>query len=99
MVDYTAWDSLQIFNQDVHPSAAKQGASGSKEGLSVFGLFNKCLTSQGSNYLRLQLLRPTRNLDVLKRRLDVIEHCVSISHTGFVESATNYLKAIKNLPV
>lgn len=40
------------------------GVGQAKEGLSVYGMVNKCITSMGRNLLRLWLLRPMINLEV-----------------------------------
>jgi len=100
MVDETAWNSLQIFTVDFHPSSTKQGTwGGSKEGLSVFNLLNRCYSAQGTRALKLQLLRPTRNIKLLNRRYDVIEYCVDPVRTEFIRAAGSCLKAIKSIPV
>ena len=100
LVDETAWNSLQIFSVDYHPSSTKQGSSaGSKEGLSIFSLLARCFSTQGTRHLKLQLLRPTRDMDVLKRRYDLIEFCVDPGNTEFIRAASDCLKAIKSVPV
>lgn len=100
LVDHSAWCSLQIFSTDVHPSSFKQGnTSSSKEGLSVFSILNRCVTVQGAKSLRLMLLRPTRNPEILTRRYDVIEYCMNTANFEFVTSITENLKAVKSVPV
>ena len=53
---------MQIFQQEHHPSV--MGVGQSKEGLSVFGMLNKCVTAMGRRLLQLWFLRPIINLEV-----------------------------------
>jgi DNA mismatch repair ATPase MutS len=100
LVDDSAWQSLQIFSTDNHPSSVKQGnLSASKEGLSVFSTLNHCSTVQGARSLRLMLLRPSRNITTLNKRYDVIDFCCNTNNSEFVKSATDCLKNIKSFPV
>jgi len=46
--------------EERHPSA--MGIGQSKEGFSVFGLMNKCVSPMGKRQLRLWFLRPIVNL-------------------------------------
>lgn len=47
----TVFGCLQIFNEEWHPSVYKFGVTG-KEGLSLFGLFNRCRSKVGERELR-----------------------------------------------
>ncbi|CAG7833064.1 unnamed protein product [Allacma fusca] len=99
LVDDTAWSSLQVFNIEDHPAPAKQGVFRStKEGLSVYSLLDRCLTIQGSKLLKTMLLRPTRNLQTLNRRFDVIDFCSNPLNMEFVRNACECLRAIKSWP-
>ncbi|XP_071454874.1 mutS protein homolog 5-like [Hetaerina americana] len=54
IIDSSSYEALQIFSQKCHPSNFKKWAPGSnKEGLSVFGIFNRCKSQQGCLYMRL----------------------------------------------
>ncbi|CAI5502475.1 unnamed protein product, partial [Closterium sp. Naga37s-1] len=55
-VDAWTLNSLQIFQSDKHPSP--MGIGKTKEGFSVFGLLNKCVTAGGRSMLRMWFLRP-----------------------------------------
>lgn len=48
-------------------------AGAPKEGFSVFGSLNRCVTPQGRRLLRLWFCRPLVNLGVLSDRLDGVE--------------------------
>lgn len=101
LIEESAWQSLQIFSVDVHPSSFKQGVSSStKEGLSVYGLLSqRCTTNLGKKRLRLMLLQPTRNLDILQERYDVIDFLMDQDQAEFLKSIVDCLKFVKNIPV
>ncbi|KAL4201373.1 hypothetical protein AMTRI_Chr02g258370 [Amborella trichopoda] len=69
-VDATAHEALQIFQVDKHPSY--MGIGRAKEGFSVFGMLNKCVTAMGRRLMRTWFLRPILDLDLLNDRLNTI---------------------------
>ncbi|XP_020092403.1 DNA mismatch repair protein MSH5 isoform X8 [Ananas comosus] len=69
-LDAAAHEALQIFQVDKHPS--HMGIGRSKEGFSVFGMFNKCVTPMGRRLLRTWFLRPILDCEILNNRLDTI---------------------------
>lgn len=71
-LDAASMHALQIFQEDRHPSA--MGIGQSKEGFSVFGMLNSCVSSMGQRLLRLWFLRPIINLQVLNARQDAIAY-------------------------
>ncbi|KXZ51109.1 hypothetical protein GPECTOR_14g90 [Gonium pectorale] len=70
-VDVPTLAALQVFASERHPSA--MGLGKPKEGFSLFGLANRCVTQMGRKLLRLWFLRPVVNLEVLRDRQDTIE--------------------------
>lgn len=56
---------------------AQHTAGQSKEGFSVFGVLNKCVSAPGKRLLRLWFVRPIVNLSVLNDRLDAIDFFVA----------------------
>ncbi|KAJ8484281.1 hypothetical protein OPV22_016766 [Ensete ventricosum] len=62
-LDAAAHEALQIFQVDKHPS--DMGIGRAKEGFSVFGMFNKCVTPMGRRLLRAWFLRPILDLDIV----------------------------------
>ncbi|KAG7084341.1 MutS domain V [Colletotrichum scovillei] len=65
--------SLQVFQSELHPSNLISGTgkavSGSKESLSLFGIFHPLAgTPQGKARLRQLFLRPLVNIDVIRER-------------------------------
>lgn len=49
-IDTDTFASLQIFHRDYHPVVG--GGGGDKEGLSVFGILNKTITTGGTKLLK-----------------------------------------------
>uniref|UniRef100_A0A1X7T169 DNA mismatch repair protein MutS core domain-containing protein n=1 Tax=Amphimedon queenslandica TaxID=400682 RepID=A0A1X7T169_AMPQE len=97
LMDETAFSSLRIFYRENHPSVYK-GSSGSKEGLSLFGIANHTRSSLGHKLLKLWFLRPLKDIGTLSERLDAIEYLSSIKNNETVASLTDCLKNIKNIP-
>ncbi|XP_011012095.1 PREDICTED: DNA mismatch repair protein MSH5 isoform X4 [Populus euphratica] len=67
-LDAAAHEALQIFQIDKHPS--HMGIGGAKEGFSVFGMMNKCMTPIGKRLLRNWFLRPLLDVENLNGRLN-----------------------------
>jgi len=74
--------SLQIFDQEAH---ANLHFSSTKEGLSLYGILNECITHNGKLLLRNWLLRPSTEPHVIESRQDAIE-CFLELHNGSVIS-------------
>ena len=55
-----------VLQEEHHPSA--MGIGQSKEGFSVFGIFNQCVSPMGKRLLRLWFRRPIINLTAIKDR-------------------------------
>ncbi|KAJ9303252.1 hypothetical protein DTO271G3_626 [Paecilomyces variotii] len=94
--------SLQILQSESHPSAFNQGpgrtSSGSKEGLSVYGLFHHLArTPQGKARLRQLFLRPSIDLDTINSRHRFITVSVRPDNSPALEKMVSALKKIKNL--
>lgn len=61
--------------EEAHPSA--MGLGQSKEGFSVFGLMNKCVSPMGKRLLKMWFLRPIINLAVIQARQAAISNFLS----------------------
>ncbi|KAM4696206.1 mutS protein homolog 5 [Rhinophrynus dorsalis] len=96
-MDQDTYSVLQIFKSEVHPSAYKL-TSGVKEGLSLFGLLNRCRSKWGVNTMRLWLMQPTLDRLLLASRLDVIEFFIAPRNQEIAENLQGCLKSIKNIP-
>ncbi|KAL1607764.1 hypothetical protein SLS60_002700 [Paraconiothyrium brasiliense] len=72
--------------------------SGSKEGLSVFGLFHHLArTPQGKHLLRQYFLRPSLNLDTVHERLDTIHTFLRPENSAPFDAIVNSLKSTGNM--
>ncbi|KAL8162548.1 hypothetical protein V2J09_014037 [Rumex salicifolius] len=93
-LDAAAHESLQIFQIDKHPS--HMGIGRTKEGFSVYGMINKCLTPIGRRLLRNWFLRPILDLEILNSRFDAISfflHCEEL-----MASLRETLRSVKDIP-
>ncbi|CAN1339826.1 DNA mismatch repair protein MSH5 [Linum perenne] len=95
-IDAAAHEALQIFQLDKHPS--HMGIGRAKEGFSVFGMMNKCLTPVGRRLLRNWFLRPILNLEVLDYRLNAVSISFFLSSEELMASLRETLKSIKDIP-
>lgn len=98
--------SLQITSTESHPNAQQQGppsknlSGGSKEGLSVYGLFQHLArTSQGRLLLRHYFLRPSLNLETITERHDAISVLLSPNNAAILASLMRDFKGVKNMRV
>ncbi|KAI9713851.1 MAG: MutS protein msh5 [Bogoriella megaspora] len=94
--------SLQIIQADFHPHSHNQGptisASGTKEGLSVYGLFHHLArTPQGRHLLRQYFLRPSLDLDVIQERHNAILVLTRPDNANEVEGLAMHLARVKNM--
>ncbi|KAL9011247.1 MAG: hypothetical protein Q9173_003891 [Seirophora scorigena] len=99
-IDAETLSALQIMHSQVHPQSHMQGpsTSGSKEGLSVYGLFHHfARTPQGKNLLRQYFLRPSVDINVINERLDTSSVFLRPENTRLLDSMTKSLGQIKNM--
>jgi DNA mismatch repair protein MSH5 len=92
--------SLQIIQPESHPNAFNQGpgSTGSKESLSIYGLFHHLArTPQGRARLRQLFLRPSIDLEEINTRLDFVS--VFVQHENMIplEKLSKSLAKIKNM--
>ncbi|KAL0399208.1 UNVERIFIED_CONTAM: DNA mismatch repair protein MSH5 [Sesamum radiatum] len=93
-VDSAAHEALQIFQTDKHPS--HMGIGRAKEGFSVYGMMNKCVTPMGRRLLRNWFLRPVLDLEKLNIRLDTISFFCCAEE--LLVSLRQTLKSVKDIP-
>ncbi|XP_027732494.1 mutS protein homolog 5 isoform X2 [Vombatus ursinus] len=97
-IDQDTYSVLQIFKSETHPSVYKV-ASGLKEGLSLFGILNRCRSKWGEKLLRLWLMRPTQDVEELNSRLDVIQFFLLPQNQEMALTLHGLLSHIKNVPL
>ncbi|XP_061101764.1 mutS protein homolog 5 [Conger conger] len=96
-VDRDTYSVLQIFKSEPHPSVYKL-QSGEKEGLSLYGILNRCKCKFGSKLLRQWFLRPTRDLAVLSRRQEVVRFFTSPRNSDALRTLQGCLRNIRSIP-
>jgi DNA mismatch repair protein MSH5 len=92
--------SLQVIETESHPNSQNQGprSSGSKEGLSVYGIFHHLArTSQGRQRLRQWFLRPTMDIDVLQERQRSVSTFVRPDNATQTDDLRINLRAMKHM--
>lgn len=94
--------SLQIIQSERHPNSHMQGpnksTSGSKESLSVFGLFyHLASTPQGKQKLRQMFLRPSIDLSVINERLKTISVFLRPENQPALQKIRKSLKKMKDI--
>ena len=92
--------ALQIMQPEAHPNASNQGpgTSGSKESLSVFGLFqHNARTPQGKARLRQIFLRPSLDLAEINMRLDFSSVFSRPDNQPVLQKLSNSFSKIKNM--
>ncbi|XP_021303612.1 DNA mismatch repair protein MSH5 isoform X3 [Sorghum bicolor] len=93
-LDATAHEALQIFQVDKHPSY--MGIGRAKEGFSVFGMLNKCVTPMGKRLLRAWFLRPIIDIDVINNRLNTITFFLCCEEV--MSALRETLKSVRDVP-
>ncbi|XP_005738659.1 mutS protein homolog 5 isoform X2 [Pundamilia nyererei] len=96
-IDRDTYSVLQIFKSELHPSVYKLH-SAEKEGLSLYGILNRCKCKFGSKLLRQWFLQPTQDLKVLKRRQEVIRFFTSPQNSDSLRTLQSSLRNIRNIP-
>lgn len=94
--------TLQILENESHPNSHNQGptktSSGSKEGLSVYGLFQHLArTPQGRYLLRQIFLRPSLDLATINERHCTIQTFLRPENVTALDSLVDSLKSIGNM--
>ncbi|KAL8944068.1 MAG: hypothetical protein Q9216_000659 [Gyalolechia sp. 2 TL-2023] len=99
-IDAETLSALQIMHNQTHPQSYSQesSAAGSKEGLSVYGLFHHLArTPQGKYLLRQYFLRPSLDIGIINERLDAVATFLRADNGRLMESITKSLGQIKNI--
>lgn len=98
--------SLQIIEQEAHHNSFKQShtksasgsASGAKDNVSIYGLFQKfSRTPQGKKRLKQIFLRPCTDMEIINQRHNFISIYLQSVNISAIEKLYSSLKKIKNL--
>ncbi|XP_054716142.1 mutS protein homolog 5-like isoform X2 [Uloborus diversus] len=93
-IDDNTYKALQIFQGERHPSVYKS-SFGSKEGLSLFGICNKCKSAIGKKELRRWFLLPTTEITVISEREAAVKYFSSSRNSEITSTLQSSLKQIK----
>ncbi|KAE8753179.1 hypothetical protein FOCC_FOCC000102 [Frankliniella occidentalis] len=96
-INYETYRALQIFTHTAHPSLFKWTSDAHKEGLSIFGLFNRCSSKLGSKFMRATMLQPTTNIDVLNKRHEVVTFCMNPAHEDVVKKMQGCIRQVQSI--
>ncbi|KAK2581615.1 hypothetical protein KPH14_002118 [Odynerus spinipes] len=98
MIDDDSYKALNIVQTKYHPSFFKFGNASTKmQSGSLFALLNCCQSRPGVLFLWKTIRHPTRNIEVLDQRFDVIDFFLDPTNQSVVESLTTCLKDIYRL--
>ncbi|XP_072019479.1 mutS protein homolog 5-like [Amphiura filiformis] len=97
-MDENSYHALQIFQKESHPSTYKTCGSGAKEGLSLFGIMNRTKSVIGSKLLRVWFMRPSCDIDMLRKRQEAVSFFASSRNSEITANLHDCLKSIKNMP-
>lgn len=94
--------SLQVFQSELHPTSLMSGRSalenGSKESLSLYGLFLPLVgTPQGRTRLRQMFARPLINMDKIRERQRSIATLLRAENAEALENITRALGKVKDV--
>lgn len=94
--------ALQIMQPEFHPNSHQRGSgassSGSKESLSVYGLFHRhAHTKQGRDKLRKLFLRPSLDMELIDCRQRSIAFFSLPSNAEFVSALSKALAKVANM--
>ncbi|EGG05517.1 uncharacterized protein MELLADRAFT_116742 [Melampsora larici-populina 98AG31] len=86
--------SLQIFDQEAH---ANLHSNKTKEGLSLYGILNECVTYSGRMLLKNWLIRPSTQLDIISARANAVQCFLDSENEHCAGRMRQYLKSTGNL--
>ncbi|XP_076383858.1 mutS protein homolog 5 [Megalopta genalis] len=94
-----AFRALNIVRSRDHPSLFKFGETSAKTGAaSLFSLFKRyCRSRPGAQFLWKTMQHPSRDVDLLRKRLDAVEYLLNPSNHTLVENLSACLSNVDRL--
>ncbi|OHS97192.1 MutS domain III family protein [Tritrichomonas foetus] len=89
-------EELQILSYDLHPSI-HSNTTHSKDGLSLYSLFNRCSTVMGRKVLRKWFLVTLDSLTKINSRLDVIQEFISEKMHPYINEVISKLHLLPEI--
>ena len=96
-IDTTSFSALQIFSEEVHPNVMK-GKGRSKEGFSLFGLFDRTHSLSGRQRLRDWMARPLSDKENIHYRQTGVSLVARQSNRDFICGCSSLLRHFHDLP-
>lgn len=96
-VDTGSMKALQIFCEDIHPNVIK-GVGRSKEGFSLFGLFDRTQSSSGRMKLKEWMAKPIFDLQNILYRQRGVEFFALETNRDLTTTIIGMMKHISDLP-
>lgn len=96
-IDSSSFRALQIFAEEKHPEVIK-GVGRSKEGFSLFGLFDRTRSLPGRQCLREWMMKPFCDKERITRRQDGIAMAARSTNRDFVSDISKLLRKIHDIP-
>lgn len=96
-IDKISYEALQIFSEEIHPNVIK-GKGRSKEGFSLFGLFDRTNSLPGKQKLRDWMSMPYYNKEKIIHRQNGIHLIMKSCNKEFIRSIQSFMKHFHDLP-
>jgi DNA mismatch repair protein MSH5 len=96
-LDRSSFKALHIFSEEFHPNVIKSKGK-SKEGYSLFALFDRTKSLPGRTMLRSWMLRPFATRAAILNRQDAIQMTMANDNVDYISNVSKLLKHIPDLP-
>eukprot|EP01038_Epipyxis_sp_PR26KG_P012141 gene12141-16255_t len=96
-IDSASMKALQIFSEEIHPNVIR-GVGKSKEGFSLFGLFDRTHSILGRNKLRQWMNRPFSDINKILNRQKGVSLAIRANNRPIIEAITPLLRHFHDLP-
>jgi DNA mismatch repair protein MSH5 len=96
-IDSSSFRALQIFSEEKHPEVIK-GVGRSKEGFSLFGLFDRTRSLPGRQCLREWMMKPFSDKERIARRQDGVAMTSRSTNRDFIIDISKLLRKIHDIP-
>lgn len=96
-IDSSSFRALQIFAEEKHPEVIK-GVGRSKEGFSLFGLFDRTRSLPGRQCLREWMMKPFCDKERIASRQDGVAMTARSTNRDFVADISKLLRKIHDIP-
>jgi DNA mismatch repair protein MSH5 len=96
-IDSSSFRALQIFAEEKHPEVIK-GVGRSKEGFSLFGLFDRTRSLPGRQCLREWMMKPFCDKERIASRQDGVAMTTRSTNLDFVADISKLLRKIHDIP-